>query len=385
MTPGVLASRRPNVPACTCLPMDQTAHNLPVQLTTFIGRVEEMNELSKLLDDSACRMATLVGPGGSGKTRLVMEAARIMASEFPDGVYFVPLEPVGSVEFLVPAIADSIGLSLRGQEEPKAQLLNHLNDNQLLIVLDNFEHLITAASVLSDMLAAATKLKLIVTTREALKLSEEWIFPVPGMRFPETNAAAGPENYDSVRLFVERAQRVKRGYSPEADWAAIVRLCQLTWGMPLAVELAASWINVLSCQEIVAEIERNLDFLASSLRNVPERHRSVRAVFAQSWSLLGQQERDVFARLSVFRGTFGREAAEEIAGASLPLLSTLVDKSLLKPLPESRYRVHELLRQYAFEKLSQSSEDVSRARDSHSAYYLDFLRRRTPDFIGGRQ
>jgi predicted ATPase/DNA-binding CsgD family transcriptional regulator len=365
--------------------MDQTTHNLPAQLTAFIGRVEELNELKKLLRESDCRVATLVGPGGSGKTRLAVEAARQMAIDFPDGVYFVPLEPVGSVEFLVPAIADSIGVAFRGQEEPKVQLFSHLDEKQALVVLDNFEHLVTASDLLSEMLAAAPKLKLIVTTREALKLSEEWVFPVPGMRFPEAKAVARLEDYDAVRLFVERAQRVKRGYSPEPDWPVIVRLCQLAWGMPLAVELAASWINVLSCQEIVAEIERNLDFLASSLRNVPERHRSVRAVFEQSWSLLGHQERGVFARLSVFRGTFGREAAEEIAGASLPLLSTLVDKSLLKPLPESRYRVHELLRQYALEKLSESPDNVSHARDSHCAYYLDFLRRRTPDFIGGRQ
>jgi predicted ATPase len=185
--------------------MDQPAHNLPAQLTTFIGRVEELNELNNLLSDPDCRMATLVGPGGSGKTRLAVEAARVMANEFSDGVYFVPLEPVGSVEFLVPAIADSIEFSLRGQEEPKLQLFSHLDEQQSLIVLDNFDHLVTASTLLSDMLAAARKLKLIVTTREALKLSEEWVFPVPGMRFPEANAMAGPENYDAVRLFVERA------------------------------------------------------------------------------------------------------------------------------------------------------------------------------------
>ena len=132
----------------------------------------------------------------------------------------MPLEPVGSVEFLVPAIADSIELSLRGQEEPRVQLFRYLGEKQLLMVLDNFEHLVTASALLSDMLSATRNLKLIVTTREALKLSEEWVFPVPGMRFPEANAVAGPENYDAVRLFVERAQRVKRGYSPEADWGS---------------------------------------------------------------------------------------------------------------------------------------------------------------------
>lgn len=390
MTSGVpLRSRGLKAPPAL-LKMDQSTHNLPTQLTAFIGRVEELNELKKLLGNPDCRMATLVGPGGSGKTRLAVEAAHAVANEFPGGAYFVPLEPVGSVERLVPAIADSIGFPLRGPDEPTTQLFNHLagkclSGKCLLVVLDNFDHVMAASALLSEMLSVAPNLKLIVTSREALKLSEEWVFPVPGLRFPEGTDVASAENYDAVRLFVDRAQRVKRGYTPERDWAAIVRLCQLTWGMPLAVELAASWITVLSCEEIVAEIERNLDFLASSLRNVPERHRSVRAVFEESWNLLDQREREVFVRLSVFRGAFGREAAERIAGASLPLLSTLVAKSLLKPLPESRYRVHELLRQYAFEKLSESPENVSHARDSHCAYYLDILRERTPDLIGGRQ
>ncbi len=375
----------PNVSSCAILTMDQTTHRLPPQLTTFIGRVQELNELKKLLSDPGCRMVTLVGPGGSGKTRLAVEAARLTADDFPHGVYFVPLEPVTSLEFLGPAIADSIGAFLRGQEEPKVQLFRHLDEKELLLVLDNFDHLVSSSSLLNEMLSAARNVKLIVTSREALKLGEEWVFPVPGMRFPDATYVVTPEDFDAVRLFVERAQRVRRGYSPEPDWPAIIRLCRLASGMPLAVELAASWISVLSCEEIVAEIERNLDFLASTLRNVPERHRSVRAVFEQSWSLLRPQERDVFSRLSIFHGAFGREGAEAVAGASLPLLSTLVDKSLLKPLPESRYRVHELLRQYAVERLSESSNDVTQVRDAHSAYYLDFLRRRTPDFIGVRQ
>jgi predicted ATPase/DNA-binding CsgD family transcriptional regulator len=366
-------------------PAARSVINVPPPPTDFIGRGEELSELKNLLADAKCRLLTLVGPGGTGKTRLAVEAARETAPDFVDGVYFVALQPVTSAEFVVPAIADAVMLSLRGQEEPRVQLFNHLSEKHLLLVLDNFEHLVAAAGLLSEMLSAAPELKLMVTTREALKLSEEWVFPVPGMRFPEGTDVAGPENYDAVRLFSERAQRVKRGYSPEADWAAIARLCHLVQGMPLAVELAASWVNVLSCDEIVAEIERNLDFLASSLRNVPERHRSVRAVFEESWSLLGNEERDAFGRLSVFRGTFGREAAEKVAGASLPLLSTLVDKSLLKPLPQSRYLVHELLSQYAMEKLAESPADVDSAHDSHCAYYSDFLRQRTPDLLGGRQ
>ncbi len=365
--------------------MDQSAHNLPVQLTPFIGRTEELKELKRLLGDPDCRLVTMVGQGGSGKTSLAVEAARERVGDFADGTYFVPLQPVDSIEFLVPAIANSIGFSLRGQEEPKVQLLNHLSEKHELLVLDNFEQLVAAADLLNEMLSAAPELKIIVTTREALKLSEEWVFPVSGMRFPDSADVADPENYDAMRLFVERARRVKRGYSPTPDWPAIARLCRLVQGVPLAVELAASWINVLSCDEIVAEIERNLDFLDTSLRNVPERHRSVRIVFEESWSHLSEEDRDIFAELAVFRGTFGREAAEKVTGASLRLLSTLVDKSLLKPLTQSRYLVHELLRQYALEKLAESPEAVARARNSHCAYYSRFLGERASDLLGGRQ
>ncbi|HEY5640831.1 MAG TPA: tetratricopeptide repeat protein [Dehalococcoidia bacterium] len=365
--------------------MDQPAQHLPAQSTPFIGREEELRELQELLSDPACRLATLVGPGGAGKTRLAVEAAREEAGEFPDGVYFVPLEPVSSGEFLVTAIADSIDFSLRGQGEPKTQLFDYLSGKAALLVLDNFEHVMAGADLIGEMLAAAPKLKCIVTTREALRLGEEWVFPVPGMRFPEGADAADAQTFDAVRLFVERAQRVKRGYSPEGEWATIARLCRIVQGMPLAVELAASWVNVLSSKEILDEIERTLDFLSTSLRNVPERHRSVRAVFEESWRLLGDEEREVFARLSVFRGSFRREAAEQVAGASLPLLATLLDKSLLKSLPEGRYLVHELLRQFALEKLADSPEDVTRAQNAHCSYYCDFLHNRTPDLLGGRQ
>ncbi len=365
--------------------MDQPAQNLPAQSTPFIGRVEELRELQELLSDPTCRLATLVGPGGAGKTRLAIEAARAKAGEFPDGVYFVPLEPVSSAEFLVPAIADSVGFSLRGQQEPKIQLFDYLSGKAALLVLDNFEHVTAAADLLGEMLSAAPKLKLIVTTREALRLGEEWVFPVPGMGFPEDTDATGAQDFDAVRLFVERARRVKRGYSPDTEWPVIARLCRLVQGMPLAVELAASWVSVLSSEEILAEIERTLDFLSTSLRNVPERHRSVRAVFEESWRLLGEEERAAFARLSVFRGSFGREAAERVAGASLPLLATLLDKSLLKSLPESRYLVHELLRQFALEKLADSPEDVTRAQNAHCSYYCEFLHSRTQDLLGGRQ
>jgi predicted ATPase/DNA-binding CsgD family transcriptional regulator len=358
--------------------------NLPAQPTPFIGRAEELRELKRLLSDPSCRLVTLVGHGGSGKTRLSIQAASESVGEFEDGAWFVPLQPVSETEYVVPAIAGALGFTLRGQEEPKVQLFGYLSSREILLLLDNFEHVVEAADLVSEMLQAAPRLKALVTTREALSLGEEWVFPVRGLTFPEGNGA-GAEKYDAVRLFVERARRVSRDYSPEGDWEAIARLCRLVQGIPLAVELAASWIKVLPCREIVSEVERNLDFLDTRLRNVPERHRSVRAVFEESWTLLRKQERSVFARLSVFRGSFGREAAEKVAGASLAALSTLLDKSLLKPHPSGRYSVHEMLRQYAFERLSESPEEVALTADAHWAYYWDFVLKRTPDLLGHRQ
>ena len=358
--------------------------NLPAQPTPFIGRADELRELKRVLSDPDCRLVTLVGHGGSGKTRLSVQAAGESSGGFKDGAWFVPLQPVSGTEYVVPAIAGALQFTLRGQEEPRVQLLGYLSSRELLLLLDNFEHVVEAADLVSEMLEAAPGLKVLVTSREALNLGEEWVFPVRGLTFPE-GSAAGAEKYDAVQLFVERARRVSRDYSPEGDWAAIAQLCRLVQGIPLAVELAASWIKVLPCQEIVAEVERNLDFLDTRLRNVPERHRSVRAVFEESWTLLTAQERDVFMRLSVFRGSFGREAAEKVAGASLAGLSTLLDKSLLKVQPDGRYVVHELLRQYAFEKLSESPEEVARTNEAHWAYYWQFVLERVPKFLGHRQ
>ncbi|MEX0799758.1 MAG: tetratricopeptide repeat protein [Dehalococcoidia bacterium] len=361
------------------------AHNLPVQPTPFLGRTGELRELEVLLGDANCRLLTLVGPGGAGKTRLSIEAARAAAAAFADGVHFVALQPVTSPELVVPAIADALKFSLRQAEEPKVQLFGHLAEKRLLLLLDNFEHLLAAADLLSDLLSAAPGAKIMVSSREALNLAEEWVVPVPGMRFPEEAGTERLEEYDAVRLFVERARRVKRDYSPEGDWGEIARVCQLVRGMPLGVELAAAWVKVLPARDIVAEIERSLDFLATSTRNVPERHRSMRAVFDESWRLLSDDERDVFKRLSVMRGPFGREAAASVAGATLTLLSELVDKSLLRPLPDGRYEVHELLRQYAYEKLEESPDDVAAARDRHCEHYAGFLESLTGDVYGRRQ
>lgn len=358
--------------------------NLPAQPNQFIGRVKELHELTDLLADPECRLVTLVGPGGTGKTRLSVEVGRRHTDAFSDGVHFVPLDTINSTDFLVPAIAAALKFTLRGQAEPRAQLLSHLEPKQMLVILDNFEHVVDGAGLVSEMLAAAPSLKLVVTTREALALSEEWVFPVPGMILPSDDEDA--EQYDAVRLFIERAQRVNRAYSPGRDMAEIARVCRLVLGLPLGIELAASWIKVMPCSDIVAEIEKNVDFLTTKMRNVPERHRTMRAVFEESWRLLDDDEKDVFARLSVIRGSFDRDAAEKIADASLPTLSALVDKSLIRPLPEQgRYRVHELLRQYAAERLAEAPERMAEYSQAYCEYYAELLDRLAREASAGRQ
>jgi predicted ATPase/DNA-binding CsgD family transcriptional regulator len=345
-----------------------------LQSTSFIGRTSELVELKRMLEDPSCRLITLQGPGGTGKTRLSTEVARIHERDFPDGARFIPLQPVTSVEFLIPAIAEELSVTIRSQEDPARALFAFLAEKEMLLVLDNFEQIVEAAEFISAMLAAAPRIKIIVSSREALNISDEWVFPLSGLSFP-TDLNAEPEWFDSVRLFVERARRVKRDFAPDAHWESIARICTLVQGSPLAVELAATWIRSLMPEEIVNEISRNLDFLSTSVRNVPERHRSVRAVFEESWRLLDDDaERDVLARLSVFRGTFDRKAAEVVAGASLPLLTGLIEKSLVRSLQDGRYQLHMLVNQYAGEKLAEYPAKVEEVRATHARYYLGFLR-----------
>lgn len=368
------------------------AEHLPIQLTPFIGRADEVTEIRELLTAPACRLLTLVGPGGIGKTRLAIQVATELLNNFSHGVYFIPLQPIQSVEFLISAVADSLGFPLRGQEDAEVQLLTYLHERDILLVLDNFEHLLTEQStqLLTSILEAALRVKLLVTSREVLNLQEEWLYPVRGLAFPGPPSQPSPfkregEAYSAVQLFVERARRVRRDFSLADELAGVIRICQLVEGIPLALELAASWTKTLRCEVIAAEIQRNLDFLTTSLRNVPDRQRNMRAVFDHSWQGLSEEERSVFKRLAVFRGGFRLTAAERVARASLATLSALVDKSLLRLEPGGRYQLHELLRQYAAEQLVLSPEDVAHVYDWHCVYYLNFLRQLQADITGRRQ
>ncbi|HEX6737495.1 MAG TPA: BTAD domain-containing putative transcriptional regulator, partial [Vicinamibacteria bacterium] len=359
---------------------------LPAQPGPLIGRERELAELAALLADPACRLVTLVGPGGIGKTRLGIQAAADQGEACADGVCFVPLAPLRSADLLVTAIANALELTSYGQQGLEDQLLEELRERELLLVLDNAEHLLEGAPLLAAILQRAPDVKLLVTSRERLDVREEWAFAVDGLSVPAAGETDGIEDHGAVRLFVQRARQVEARFAlrPE-DRPDVARICRLVGGMPLAIELAAAWVAVLPCAEIAREIERNLDVLATTLRDVPARHRDMRAVFDHSWRLLTEHQRDVFRQLSVFRGGFLRAAAAEVAGASLFTLSALVSKSFLRKTPAERYEIHELLRQYAQEQLETSPREAEGARDRHCDYYMEFLARRAESLQGAAQ
>ena len=369
-------------------PFPEQTHNLPTHLTSFIDRESELATIDKLLANPDCRLLTLVGPGGTGKTRLALRMAERKVDTFFHGVWFVSLAPLQSADHILPAIAEGIRFALSERGDPKAQLLSYLHYKELLLVLDNYEHLMDGATFITEILKTAPDIKVLVTSRERLNLQGEFTFKVEGLSYPINGGTSLKDSFSAVQLFVERACRMNPQlvFSP-ADHAAITRICRLVEGIPLAVELAAAWTYLLPCQEIAGEIEQSLGILAVSTRDIPERHRSMRAVFDHSWNLLSEAEQVVLRQLSVFRGGFTREAAEQVSGASLTILAALADKSLLQLDQQlrgtQRYDLHELVRQYANERLLEAGE-TDLLRERHLAYFLQLAERAEPELRGAK-
>jgi predicted ATPase/DNA-binding SARP family transcriptional activator len=397
-----------------------TPHNLPPQVTPFVGRDEEVADVRRRLLEPGYRLVTVTGVGGMGKTRLALTVAERVRSYFGDGVWFVPLtgvaeapageesapaddEPSSQANQLATAVAAALDITFHGAVEPRQQLLKQLQTKRLLLLLDNLESLLAdewldqTADFILDLIRQAPGVTLLVTSRRRLNLQAEYALTLDGLDVPA--AGAGPEaiaESASVRLFVERAERALGRLEPGAeDWARIGDICRLAAGLPLAIELAATWTPHYTTAEIVQAMRRNLDFLSTRLRDLPARHRSMGAVFEGSWQFLAPKEQMALARLSIFHGAFSRDAALEVTQAGLRDLSSLVNKSLLRRTAAGRYELHALLRQFASEKWAEmatlpagreaavadeagaaSAGSREGLRRRHSDYYLAFIEAR---------
>jgi serine/threonine protein kinase/tetratricopeptide (TPR) repeat protein len=357
-------------------------HNLPAQTTAFVGRESELTELARMLSNPAMRLMTIVAQGGMGKTRLSLEAAERQIANFEHGVYFVELAPLSEAEGIIPAIANVLGYQFQSdRREQKQQLCDFLQAKELLLVLDNFEHLLDGARLISDLLKAAPKLKILATSRQRLDQAGESLFHLYGMDFPKWETPADALEYAAVKLFMNSALRAKPDFELTADnLDDVARICKLVQGVPLGIVLAASWLGILAPKEISFEIQKGLEFLESDSQQIPERQRSMRAVMEYSWQQMSEVEQSVFAKLSVFRGGFTREAAEVVAGASLRILMGLMNKSLLhRDSITGRYEIHELLRQYAEEK-----GQIKSIRDVHCRYFAEWMKAREKALKGNR-
>lgn len=360
-------------------PTSAPKHNLPAQTTAFVGRESELEDISRLLAQHDTRLVTLLGQGGMGKTRLAIHAAEIFLHAFEHGVYFVGLASIPNADGIVGAIGDAVGYAMVNDGRDLAQqVADYLREKNMLLVLDNFEQVLTGASLISDLLRTAPRIKVLATSRERLNLTGENIVALGGLDFPDASNVADAMRYSAVQLFVQSARRSTPGFElVEADLKHVARICRSVDGLPLGVVLAASWTDSLSVVEIADEITRSLDFLESELRDLPARHRSMRAVFDYSWNLLSETEREAFTKLSIFRGGFTRDAAQAATGATLRNLTNLQNKSLLRRNPDSgRYELHELVRQYAYEKLEADPVAFGEAKRAHAEYYTDLLVKR---------
>jgi predicted ATPase len=365
-------------------------NNLRLRGNVFIGRDPELTEIATMLADPTRRLLTLVGPGGVGKTRLALQVAheQLTLGAFRGGVHMVSFEAFTPGEQPSGYLAQALTPGARWDEDPLRHVAGEIGTRRALLVLDNVDELGPSASEVAHLLAACPNLEILATSRERLNLEGEQVIPLESLGYPEAPSPSWDEarTSDAVRLFVARAQQVHPQFELTPDnLPGVARLCRLLEGSPLGVELAARWMRSMSADAIAEELERNLDFLASGLHDVPERQRSLRAVFESSWRLLDADEQEVLCRLSVFRGGFERHAAAQVAGATIPVLGSLVEKSLLRVLPDGRFERHPLLYQYMQEKLAADEAAMRATQRRHAAFFLAVLDAQREAVRAGRQ
>lgn len=358
-------------------------HNLPAPVTSFVGREAELGQIKAWLGEANGRLLTLMGPGGVGKTRLALQAAWAALPHFAHGAWFIPLTSLAGAEHVAMAVAATLSIPFFGQASPETQVVNFLRRRQLLLLLDNAEHLISQplAGFLTAVLTRAAGVKIMITSRQRLLMQAERVLNLPGLACPRVVTAAAA--YPAGQLFLERSRNhgAVLAAGPPVD-TAVQHLCRLVDGLPLALELAAAWTDTLSLPAINAEIERGIGILSTTMHDVPPRHRTVRAVFDTSWGLLDKTEQQLMRRLAYFRAGFAIEAATAVAGATPAQLQALADKSLLRPQGNGRYEMHELIRQYAGAKLAQQPAEAEQVARGHGRYFADFLAAREATIQG---
>ena len=380
-------------------PGPAATHDLPVPLTSLVGREQEVAVVQNLLHQENVRLVTLTGPGGTGKTRLGLQVAAQLSDLFPDGVYFVNLAPINDPEFVVPTIAQTLGIrEVSGQSQPE-RLKEELQQQQVLLLLDNFEQVVAAAPQVTDLLVACPKLKVLVTSREVLRVRAEREFAVPPLALPDPTHL--PElavlwRYEAVALFIQRAQAVKLDFQvTRANARTIAEICVRLDGLPLAIELAAARVKLLPPQALLARLDQRLQVLASGARDAPARQQSLRNTIAWSYDLLNAEEQRLFRRLSVFVGGCTLEAVEAICSALddgvvsvLADVASLIDKSLLQQTEqegeEPRLLMLETIREYGLECLS-ASREKDLTRQAHAEYFLALAEEAEPEFHGPQQ
>ncbi|UCG24372.1 MAG: tetratricopeptide repeat protein [Chloroflexota bacterium] len=361
-------------------------HNLPAEPTPFVGRRREVADLVDQLPDPGCRLLTVLGPGGCGKSRLAIQAARRLAADrpdaFPDGVWYASLAQPADTSTLVSALVD--GLPFKAFDLARdlaSQLFSYLEQRRILLLLDNMEYAQApeGTRLIAELLERAARITILACSRTRLNLHAEQLFPLAGLEVPEEAqgmiSLEESRRYSAMQLFLNSARRVRPDFElTEANVLPVLAICRQLGGIPLAVELAASWIEVMSPAEVAVEVERCLDFLETDWVDVPERQRSLKTVFETSWRLLDSQERAAFLRLSVFRRGFDYEAARQVADASHRTLLGLLNKSWLRRDESGRYLAHEMLRQYAYQRLADDDIAWEAARDRHGVHFAHMMR-----------
>jgi DNA-binding SARP family transcriptional activator/predicted ATPase len=363
-------------------------HNLPAPATVFIGRSEEMRVIQRALSEPTNRLITLIGPGGIGKTRLALQVATERIDRHLGGVWMAPLAPLYDDADIVPAIVEALRIPPLPGDNPLQTLISFLRPRDALLILDNLDHLLTADNLdtISRLLAAAPELQILVASRTRLHLHMERVIEIAGLSYPLVMAEMTDSNRAAIDLFVQCAQKQDAAFAlTPQNRDAVIRLCQLVDGMPLALELAAAWIRTLTVAEVVEEIAHSVDFLTSTLRDAAPRHRSLRAVFDSSWRMLTAAEQAAYAGAAVFRGGFDADAARAVIDASPVLLARLRDKSLLRRDADGRFRRHPMLLQFAIAHLQADPVNWTQAARRHVHYFAHMLEQQTPPLYGAAQ